>query len=242
MVRACSSSCPSVNTNNLRLVLTTQWSCASANCGQTVVRDEVSVYYAKGITEVNGNTILPVFVINYGQVQASDYRYEDDGGLSDSNGPTMIQYINITNNPPNTWIYEWCPNNFWQQDCYGTVIVSNSISTTIIECCVSATVTASMSVSYKVYRIEGRTGPTPNQSYINVWCWALNEGGKGWWAQTKWTWPTMTVIYTPANGKYCPLNPEYTIKFVVMTIGNFWDGSYPWTEQHGPGAGWVVQI
>jgi hypothetical protein len=240
IIKASSCCCVNLNTNNLKLVAATCWVCISRNSGDTVVRDEVKLYYADGITEVDGCTILPIFVINYGQVQASKPWYEDDDGLCDPNGPTMVQYINITNNPFHTWIECWAPSNAWKTCCYKVVTKTNTISTFINLYGSGITTTASSTVSYKVYRIVGRNGPTPNQNHINIWCWALNETGTGWWADTKWTWPTMTLIYTPANGNSCPLWPKCTINFVVLTEGNFWC-CLPWNRAH-LGAGWEFII
>lgn len=234
-------------TSNLVLVISTNWDYVGADSNHTVVADQVNIYYADGIVTLNGETILPIFVVNQGLVDASGCWYEDDGGLGDSNGPTMIQYINITNDPPNTWIYNTSPNNAWQYCQYATQTEQVSYSLTITvtpvsELSSSSTATAGVSETFYVYRVQGETflpGSNPNPNYVKGWKWAINQPGANSYAQAEWTWPTATLIYTPnGNG----LSPAYQLDIEVFTIGNFWDNCFPWNLQNGPGAGWIVNF
>ncbi|BAB66677.1 hypothetical protein [Sulfurisphaera tokodaii] len=235
----------STSTQNLRLVISTQWAYTTANGNQTSTADQVSVYFANGTTTVNGITILPVFVVNQGQVVASGCWYENDGGLGDSNGPTMIQYINITNSPPNTYIYNVSPINCWQYGLYATQTQQASFSLTITVTpiagySVSGTVTAGVSETFYVYRVEGETyrPPAANPNYVEEWKWAINDPNANPYAQAEWTWPTVTLIYTPtSNGLY----PEYQLNFTVFTLGHFWDDCFPWSISQ-VGAGWTIVI
>jgi hypothetical protein len=232
-------------TNNLILVISTNWAYVGADSNHTVVANQVNIYYADGIVTLNGETILPIFVVNQGLVAASGCWYEDDGGLGDSNGPTMIQYINITNDPPNTWIYNTSPNNSWQYCLYATQTEQVSYSLTITVTPLpglssSSTVTAGVSETFYVYRVQGETFlPGSNPNYVKGWKWAINQPNANPYAQAEWTWPTTTLIYTPeGNG----LSPAYQLDIEVFTMGNFWDNCFPWYLQNGPGVGWIVNF
>ncbi|WP_236608551.1 hypothetical protein [Sulfolobus acidocaldarius] len=236
---------PTINTQNVTAVVITNWLPYNASNKYILSADQVSVYFGNGIKLLDGQVLLPVFVVNYGRVAASGgCWYEDDGGLSDPNGPTMVQYINITNQPSNTFIYEVSPNNYWEYNVTGTTSQSTQLSLSLnVMNEAGVSLTSGVSETFYIYNIVGQTylptGTNPN--YVEGWKWALNQPGTNSEAQTDWKWPTNTIILTPAmqstNGYY----NAYPINFVAMTIGNFWDSCYPWSTQ-SVGAGWTIYL
>lgn len=220
----------SIQTQNVILKSATSWEVESGNNGETKVADEVFVYFGNGV--VSGN-LLPIFIINVGSVSASGNWYEDDAGLNDPNGPTMVQYINITNNPPNTWIPYADPNGYWTSQQYESESYTLSATVSATSDGIGASGTAAVTTTYYVYLIEGQM-ETPNYYYVRVWNWALNDQGYNSVAQTTWCWPSSVLVYTPSQSS--ALWPSNTINFTAMTFGNFWCTFSTW---HG-GAGWII--
>lgn len=239
---------PPIETQNVRTVISTCWAVYNGSNPHHITEDRLNVYYANG-THITGSgvTQLPIIVVNFGSVAANGCWYEDDGGLSDPNGPTMVQYINITKLPPNTFIYCVYPSGYWECDMTGSVTTTATAKVAInVFNSFSGCITSSVAETYYVYRLEGQTylPPGANMNYFMEWKWAINQSGPNPVAQTDWIWPTNTIILTPAaegsNGYY---SNAYPIQFVVMTIGHYWETAFPRSEACvgvGCGVGWEV--
>ncbi|BFH74090.1 hypothetical protein SJAV_20340 [Sulfurisphaera javensis] len=149
------------------------------------------------------------FILNQGLVQASSPWYEDDGGMTDPNGPTMVQYINITK-PDGSFIYESCPRNIWIDPPTGQSNISMEVVLTSPN---GVTTSADISLYYSTYILIGRTAPSSNLNTIRIWDWALNKSRAGSWAQKQWIWSTIAVIDSPSG----------SFTFQYATEGNFWN-------------------
>lgn len=236
---ASSSYTESSSTSNTRLVISTNWTYIYGPNNDPIIAAQIFVYIANGTTS---NGMLPIFVVINGQVAGNGPWYEDDGGLSDPNGPTIEAIFNISNNPSNTYIVNWDPSGTINYNQVGYVQYTLSTTINLNENNLQVSGNAGISAQFYVYQItaESIQPSGSNLNYVKGWYWALNLGGANSNAQADYYWPSSVMFYTqPVSSNY--LWPSQNITIIGLTHGNFWENAYPYYEWHAT-VGWIVGL